>query len=264
MTQKWTIVVPARLQSTRLPKKPLVDLNGKPLIVRVLENLSPLQSHNCRLITAVDDETVLKVVSSFGFEGVMTSVHHESGTDRCLEAISIAQRKQNTPGGLDETDFIINVQGDEPFVSIEDLKNLMTFTETSRYQMNTMFAHTHDMQTVLNPNVVKVLVRDAKALYFSRAPIPFPRDYSASNHPILSKYPYLLHMGIYSFTRTGLQSFCSLPKSTWEETEMLEQLRWIQSGHDLGMLQCSKRTLGIDTPEDLIKAREMIETANSY
>ena len=163
----WLIVIPARLESTRLPQKPLQDLAGKPLIIRVYENLEELRKMGARTIVATDSEKVVTECEKYNAEVMITSVDHQSGTDRCWEVASTLDKN-----------FILNVQGDEPFVDVKSLQNLcMRFKESHWADMGTLVYKVNDGYDFNNPNVVKtVLSAEGKALYFSRSPIPFNRD----------------------------------------------------------------------------------------
>lgn len=239
----WLVVVPARLKSQRLPEKPLADLAGKPLIVRVAENLAPLSASGARIVIATDADKVAAVCKSAGLAVEMTKEAHPSGTDRCAE---VALRN-NHP-------FILNVQGDEPFVNTGDLRRLMNATELAKTaRMGTLFYENHNRDMAKNPNVVKAL-RNAKgmAIHFSRLPLPYVRDDVANGHLPAS---FLQHIGVYSYRRDAILEFVSLPPSPLEQAEKLEQLRAVEQGWQILLEPASAAGIGIDTPEDLEAAR---------
>ncbi len=234
----WLIVVPARLQSTRLPEKPLADLGGKPLVVRVYERLKPLAKLGAEIVVATDAAAVLKVCEAHGVPSILTSVEHKSGTDRCAE---VAMRYARS--------HILNVQGDEPFVDLGDLETLIKMMPRQEASIGTLVHRNESQADFENPNCVKV-IRDEKgqALYFSRAPIPYARA------PARFEF-FWQHLGVYAFHRDALLRFCSLPQHFLEKQESLEQLRAL--GHGLTLLTAEARhpAIGIDTPQDLEAAR---------
>ena len=214
----WLIVVPARLKSERLPRKPLADLAGKPLLVRVYENLLPLAGLGARIVAAVDHDDTARACDAHKIARVMTDESHQSGTDRCAE---VARSESSFK-------FILNVQGDEPFVSLDDLKSLMTAMEASTHPMGTLGFRRHDRDAYLDPNIVKIVMTGNRtAIYFSRAPVPFDREYIRSAKADLS---FIQHQGVYAFRREALIDFCALPPSDLETTEKLEQLRAVEAG----------------------------------
>lgn len=236
--QSWLVVVPARLASTRLPRKPLQDLGGKALIVRVVENLQPLAKEGARIVVAVDDPEVESVVRAAGFAAVMTRVSHQSGSDRCAE---VAEHH--------EAAFVLNVQGDEPFVRTDDLKRLMLQFEKSSASMGSLFVTRQDADGFRDANLVKVVVGDKlRALYFSRAPVPYPRDGGAH-------VSWKQHIGVYAFRREALVKFVSMPMGISEGIEKLEQLRALEHGMEIFMFEVDEASIGIDTPHDLEAAR---------
>ena len=242
---EWLIVIPARLASERLPLKPLVDLAGKPLVVRVFENLAPLTQSGAKVVVAVDDHRTLDACNDFGIHAIMTAPSHQSGTDRCAE---VARQ-------FPERTFILNVQGDEPFVSCADLRNLMTLTTAHKPPMATLGYPSSNLKDYTNPNIVKIVVSDNnEALYFSRAPVPFNRDLMGSGNQDIA---HVQHLGIYAFSQESLANFCRLPPTNLEKVEKLEQLRAVAAGWKILIVQASAKSLGIDTPDDLIRARKV-------
>lgn len=243
--KEWLIVIPARLASERLPLKPLVDLGGKPLIVRVFENLEPLENAGAEIIVAVDDERTLSVCRDFNIKAMMTATSHKSGTDRCAEVAGHFPKKK----------FVLNVQGDEPFVSCEDLKRLMTLMATKNPLMATLGYPSSDFKDYTEPNIVKIVVSGKdEAIYFSRAPVPFERDAMRSGNKNIE---HIQHLGIYAFTRESITQFCKLAPSSLEHVEKLEQLRAVAAGWKILVSRASAKSLGIDTPEDLARAQKV-------
>jgi 3-deoxy-D-manno-octulosonate cytidylyltransferase len=235
---QWLVIVPARLGSSRLPEKPLADLHGKPLIVRVVENLRPLIELGVKVVVATDDSRVVDVCHQAQIVASMTRGDHVSGTDRCFE---IAQKEAG--------DFVLNVQGDEPFVQVSDLIRLMQVMESdTKADVGTLAINATDPLDFANANVVKVVL-DAtdRALYFSRGGIPVDRD-----EP---RQPYLRHIGVYSFRRAALERFCGLPSGKLEMREKLEQLRALENGMIVRVVMATRLTVGVDTAEDLEVAR---------
>lgn len=236
----WLIVIPARLHSTRLPHKPLQNLGGIPLVVRVYQNLLPLVHNDTVAIVATDAEEVVKVCRTYQIPVRLTSTKHESGTDRCAEV-----------AGDFPHPYVLNVQGDEPFVNIDDLRALMHSVEADpRIDLGTLAYICNDAKLADDPNAVKaVRAQDGRAIYFSRASVPFDRDAGRGQQP------FWLHMGIYALRRERLLEFVTLPPSPLERLEKLEQLRAIEQGWHIHLEPAQRFSRGIDTPEDLEAAR---------
>lgn len=236
------VVIPARYQSTRFPGKPLAKIKGKPMIQCTYEQA--IQT-GFPVVVATDDERIQKVVSDFGGQVVMTDVSHTNGTSRCFEAVNVWETMSNK-----EVDVVINVQGDEPFVQPEQIQNLSkAFTDTT-VDIATLAQKIVKEEELFNPNVVK-LVRDTRgyALYFSRAVIPFLRDFLPEEW--LEKHSFFKHIGMYAYTKKALNSIVTLPQGTLELGENLEQLRWLENGYTIAVLETMHQSIGIDTPEDL-------------
>ena len=254
-----TAIVPARLQSTRLPGKPLADINGKPMVVRVMEQVATADFS--QVVAAVDDEAVQDVVEAAGFKSVMTSIDHVSGSDRVNEVAD--QLKL----GADE--IVINVQGDEPLIPTAVLNHMINaMADDAALDWVTFKEPILRVEDYLNPNVVKVVCADTgDALYFSRAPIPHVRDRSQDSLSTedLRMIGASRHIGIYGFRRSALAEFVSLGRNSvgshaaLENIEMLEQLRWLQAGHRIHVLEAPEAVPGgIDTPEDLERVRQLM------
>lgn len=246
---KFVIIIPARYQSTRFPGKPLAMLGGKPVIQRVYEKaLSVLQD----VYVATDDDRIFQAVESFGGKAVMTRSDHKSGTDRIQEAAEKI-------GG--DFDVIINIQGDEPFVHVSQIETLMHLFDDATTQIGTLgkpFDTSCGMANVDNPNSPKIVTdKNGFALYFSRSVIPYVRgEEHATWH---ESFPYLKHLGVYAYRRKVLREVTFLPQSALEKAESLEQLRWLENGYRIRVGKTDIETVGIDTPEDLVKAEEFLK-----
>lgn len=253
---KFRVVIPARYASSRLPGKPLADIAGKPMVVRVAERAA--QSGAEEIIVATDDARVRDAVENAGYRAVMTSSEHASGTDRIAEVAGII--------GCAEDDILVNVQGDEPLIPpalIRDCALALTMREAAA--IATLAHPLHDEAEFRNPNVVKVVTDEqGYALYFSRAPIPWPRDAFANAsrlapHPSLPEgLPVLRHIGLYAYRASFLAAFGGLAPAPPERLEMLEQLRALWHGYRIAVAVTSEAPgLGVDTPEDLARVRSL-------
>lgn len=246
---KFIAIIPARYASTRFPAKPLAILGGKLVIERVYEQVSKVLD---AVVVATDDQRIYDAVKSFGGEVVMTSVEHQSGTDRCYEAYT----KQ---GG--EFDVVINVQGDEPFIDPSQLRAIMSCFENEETQIATLvkpFTVEDGINALESVNTPKVVVdKDFHALYFSRSVIPYLRGINRSEW--LSKHTFYKHIGMYAFRTDVLRQVTELPQSPLEIAESLEQLRWLENGYKIGVGVSNIETIGIDTPEDLERAEEFLK-----
>jgi 3-deoxy-manno-octulosonate cytidylyltransferase (CMP-KDO synthetase) len=233
-------VIPARWSSTRLPGKALADIGGKPMIRHVWEN-ARRSLKLTEIIIACDEPRVHAAALAFGARAVMTRQDHPSGSDRVAEAASAS-----------EADIVVNIQGDEPFIDprlIDALVDALAADPASA--MATVVKRFGSKDDFLNPNMVKVVIdRDHHALYFSRAPVPHHRDGVPSDYS-----RYFRHIGIYAYRRDFLLQYCAWPKSFLEQEEALEQLRVLENGHRIMTVETTIDTIGVDTPEDLEKAR---------
>ena len=248
MNMKFLAIIPARYASTRFPAKPLAKLGGKLVIERVYEQVSKCVE---RVVVATDDERIYDAVMGFGGEAVMTSTEHRSGTDRCREAYEKLGY---------EADIVINVQGDEPFIQPEQIEAFNACFENEATQIATLvkpFAESDGVEALENPNSPKVVVdEDMCALYFSRSVIPYLRGVERSEW--LRHHTFYKHIGIYAFRAEVLREVTSLPQSSLEKAESLEQLRWLENGYKIGVGISNIETIGIDTPEDLARAEEFL------
>lgn len=232
-------IIPARYASTRFPAKALVDIGGKSMIQRVYEQTIQT-SKISKVIVATDDERILDHVHSFGGEAVMTSTEHQSGTDRCQEAL------QKTGGNYD---YVINIQGDEPFISPEPIDHLASVLD-GQTQLATLVKLIDAQDILFNVNVPKaVLNKKNEVMYFSRQTIPFLRN--SEENQWLGTHPFYKHIGIYAYRTDVLGEITKLPVSSLEKAEALEQLRWLENGYSIRAVITTDDSHGVDTPDDL-------------
>ncbi len=243
--EKWLVVVPARLHSQRLRHKPTQLLGGRELVIRTVDNLQTLVKQGAKLVVAVDDERTEEVCHKYGIPCVMTSKDHTSGTDRVWEAAQT----------FGDSEFILNVQCDEPFLSTSDLSSLCRELEqASDFDMATLVHRSKDVGDFNNPNVVKAIVSSQRqALYFTRSPCPVARGRDFEDPG--EDFEFWQHVGVYAYRRMGLKAFCSWPPSPLEDLEKLEQLRALENRLAILAIPAKVASLGIDTPEDLVKAQ---------
>ena len=243
-------MIPARYASSRLPGKPLADIHGKAMVVHVLERA--VQSGAQSVVVATDDVRVQTCVLEAGYQAIMTSPTHASGTERLVEVIAAL-------GWADDT-LVVNVQGDEPLIDPQSIRDTAQQLATHADAMMATLAHPIiDQADFLNPNVVKV-VCDARgyALYFSRAPIPWPRDAFASSTPMPADLQALRHIGLYAYRAGFLETYAQLTPSLVEQAEMLEQLRVLWHGYRISVKVTAHAVApGVDTPEDLARVRSL-------
>lgn len=247
----FTVLVPARLQSTRLPRKPLADLAGVPMIVRVAQRAA--LSGAARVVVAADDAEITAACSAHGVTSVLTRADHATGSDRLAEACEQL--------GLDGTDLVVNVQGDEPLIDPALIDACAA--ELVRRPECVMSTAAHPIDAVdefTNPNVVKVVLDGAgRALYFSRAPIPWWRDGFANGVTALPSPAPLRHIGLYAYQAGFLRRFPTLPASPLEAVESLEQLRVLWHGERIAVhVSADRPGPGVDTPEDLARVRALL------
>ncbi|MBF0612669.1 MAG: 3-deoxy-manno-octulosonate cytidylyltransferase [Magnetococcales bacterium] len=232
------VVIPARYASSRLPGKPLLDINGKPMIRHVWERASQCRAD--RVVVATDDERIADVVRGFGGQVVMTSADHTTGTDRVAEAARLLG-----------AEILINVQGDEPLLDAGAIDALIRpMVEDERLPMATLAHPIASLEELSSPDVVKVVCNvRGNALYFSRSPLPYQRDGGPSMDGVLR------HMGIYGYRADFLQTYARLPPTPLEQREKLEQLRALENGYAIRVVVVEKGGMGVDTPADLAKVR---------
>lgn len=231
-------IIPARYASTRFPGKPLAVLQGKPMVQWVYERVQ--SSEVCDLVVATDDNRIADCVRGFCGKVVMTSPDHASGTDRCGEAANSMHPNDN--------DVVINIQGDEPLISPKEIHLLASAFEDRSVQIATLVNPFQDKELLQNPNVVKVVkAKNGNVLYFSRLPIPYLRENATPPEN------YFRHIGIYAYRYGVLKEIVQLPTSELENSEKLEQLRWLENGYTIRALECDYQGIGVDTPEDLAR-----------
>ncbi len=241
---KTYAIIPARIGSTRLPRKPLLKINGLPLVIHCLNSAKSTGLFS-DVIVATDAKEILDVVEAHGGKGLLTDKGHPSGTDRVFEAASKL--------GLGEEDIIVNIQGDQPVVYKDVVEKLIKFLEQRPDVKMSTPACPALVEEVQNPNRVKVVQsKDGLALYFSRAPIPYLRD--GDTDP-----GYLRHIGIYAYRNGFLKQFVSLPQGRLEVIEKLEQLRALEFGHKIGVVLVDRAPLDVDTMEDLKAVEEYLK-----
>lgn len=247
----FTVLVPARLASTRLPNKPLADIAGLPMIVRVARNAG--RSAASRVVVAADDARIVDACTAHGVEALLTRTGHATGSDRLAEACALL--------GLDGSDLVVNVQGDEPLLDPHMIDACAALLAQRPDCVMSTAAHAIDEVGELdNPNVVKVVLDAAnRALYFSRAPIPWWRDARAAGvAPIGCDATPLRHIGLYAYQAGFLRRFPAMAASPLEATEALEQLRVLWHGERIAVhVSDSRPGPGVDTPEDLARVRAL-------
>lgn len=246
---RYIAIIPARYASTRFPGKPLAMLQGKTVIQRVYEQVKKQLDDAC---VATDDERIYNHVKSWGGNVVMTRANHNSGTDRIEEAVEILEQEGKS------YDVIINVQGDEPFIQPHQIETVCKCFEDKSTQIATLgIRFGNNINNIANPNSPKIVVdNNGFAMYFSRSIIPYCRGVEKENWA--ESFPYLKHIGMYAYRRDVLREVTSLPQSSLEKIESLEQLRWLQNGYKIKVGETNIETIGIDTPEDLQKAEQLL------
>jgi 3-deoxy-manno-octulosonate cytidylyltransferase (CMP-KDO synthetase) len=249
---QYTVLIPARLASTRLPNKPLADISGIPMIVRVAQRVRSGLDSSVRIVVAADHPSILNVCHAHGVEAILTREDHASGSDRLAEACALLR--------LDKQDIVVNVQGDEPLMDpalVQAVADLLNKTPSAA--MSTAAHAIESVADFTNPNVVKVVVDAAGlAMYFSRAPIAWWRDGFAEGIRHLPPLAPLRHIGIYAYRVGFLVGFPALPQAPIEVTEALEQLRAMWHGYRIAVhVSPHSPGPGVDTPEDLERVRNL-------
>jgi 3-deoxy-manno-octulosonate cytidylyltransferase (CMP-KDO synthetase) len=231
---KPVIIIPARYASTRFPGKPLVEINGKSMIMHVVNRAESF----CKdVYVATDDKGIFEHVTSYGSRAIMTKASHQSGTDRISEAFGKIKNNKIF-------DVVVNLQGDEPFIDPKQISELIAVFKKPEVQIGTLARSMKDKKDIADPNKVKVVFdKNGEALYFSRAEIPFIRDAAHAMH--------YKHVGIYAFRPDVLKKICKLPQCDAELTEKLEQLRWLWNGYPIHVAVTKYENVSVDTPGDL-------------
>ena len=247
---QFRVVIPARYASSRLPGKPLADIGGRPMVLRVVERA--LLAGASSVVVATDDARVQQAVEAAGYTALMTSPEHQSGTERLVEVAEAL--------GWDDDTLVVNVQGDEPLIDPELIREAARQLVLHEDAVMATLAHPiHAHEDFVNPNVVKVVADEAGyAVYFSRAPIPWPRDAFSAHAAMPHELGALRHIGLYAYRAGFLRTYAGLAASPLERHEMLEQLRVIWHGFRISLgITSSIPAPGVDTPDDLERVRRM-------
>lgn len=242
-------IIPSRYESQRLPGKPLIDLQGTTIVQRVYEQVSKSKLLS-EAIVATDDDRIFEHIESFGGKAMMTAITHHNGTERCAE---VAER-------MPEFDFVINIQGDEPFISPSQIDELAAVLAEKNAEIATQAKLITNSQELFSEKEVKVILnKNFEVLYMSRSPIPYfkdtPKETWHENHQ------YYKHIGIYGFQREVLMKVAQLPKNDLEQAESLEQLRWLDD-YKIKLSITEYETISIDTKEDLLEAENYLKQLN--
>ena len=238
-------IIPSRYASTRFPAKPLADIDGKSMLLRVWEQCTKSIELD-EIVIATDDQRIYDHVIDFGGKVLMTRPDHQSGTDRCGEVLQKYKDK-----GI-ELDIVVNIQGDEPLLNPNQIDALVRFLKSeSKADLASQFKLSSEPEIATNPNIVKVVTSlGGRALYFSRSPIPFFRN------PI--NISYKKHIGLYAYRADALKTICGLSSTQLEQTESLEQLRWLEHDLNIYMQETTYENKGVDSPEDLEEIIRML------
>ena len=256
MSHRFKVVIPARYGSSRLPGKPLLDIAGKPMIVHVCERAQEADAEE--VVVATDDQRIFQAVTDLGIKAVMTRVDHQSGTERIAEVARLC--------GWSADDIIVNLQGDEPLIPPEAIREVAQALASQKLAgIATLAAKIIDADEIFNPNAVKVVLNQTGyALYFSRAPIPWERGvFDQVDKTPSGVVPYLRHIGLYAYRVDFLNRYCSWPASALESVEALEQLRILWQGEAILVNIIAKTPeAGVDTHEDLLRVARVLALAH--
>ncbi len=245
-------IIPARYASSRFPGKPLVDLLGKPLVWYVYSRAKQALEH---VVVATDDKRIFQTVTDLGGFAIMTSQNHKSGTERCAEAVLNVEKQLG-----EKFDLVINIQGDEPLIEPPIISTLEK-NFTPQDQIATLIKQETDAENLFDPNVVKVLVdKNKNAIYFSRQTIPYLRDIPKKQW--LENFTFYSHIGIYAYRKDILLQITKLEPTPLEKAEKLEQLRWIENGYKIKTSIVVYDAIGVDTPADLEKVKQILLSKN--
>lgn len=238
-------IIPSRYASTRFPGKPLIIIKGKSMIHRVYGQ-SMKSRKLTKVVVATDDERIYDHVKGFGGEVLMTDASHANGTARCNEIISLLEKNG------EHFDVAVNIQGDEPYISPEQIDSIVGLFENSKAKIATLVKKISSSDELFDPNVVKAVMDNSNnALYFSRHPIPMLRG--ADNMNWLDNFTFFKHIGIYGYRTNILKTIANMPAGKLEQAEKLEQLRWLENGIPVTVGITDYESVAIDTPDDLIK-----------
>lgn len=246
--KKTIAIIPARLHSTRLPEKLILDLAGVPLIIRTCQAISN-SKYIDEVVVAVDSPKLQTICEQYGYKSIMTDENINSGSDRIYAAYQKLEKDYT---------YIINVQGDEPLIKAEDLDNLIEQFEKSKCDVGTIYKKISDINQLKSSDNVKVIFNErGEAIYFSRSIIPFLRDINPDEY--LEKHDFFKHIGIYIYTEKSLSAFVSLEQSNLEKAEKLEQLRLIENGYKIFCCETKNEIHGVDTQDDYEYVKKMFE-----
>ncbi|MCP9765367.1 3-deoxy-manno-octulosonate cytidylyltransferase [Lacihabitans soyangensis] len=242
-------IIPARYSSSRFPAKLLKTIHGKSILQMVYEQCEKTQSLS-KIVVATDHEAIFEHVEGFHGEVVMTSTKHESGTDRCAEALKLF-------GGNSSYDYVVNIQGDEPLIDPNTIDGLCSILD-DKIEIASACFPIGKMEDLLSPNVVKVVIGEKKqALYFSRSPIPHIRDQKIDQW--LEHNVFYKHLGIYAYRVDILEKLGKYPMAKLESQEKLEQLRWLSNGFKINMVEATSEGFGIDTEQDFERLKQFLD-----
>ena len=242
-------IIPSRYASSRFPGKPLIDLNGKSMIQRVYEQASASKYLN-KVVVATDDQRISDHITSFGGNVIMTSADHPSGTDRCKEALHLLK---------EQYDYVVNIQGDEPLISPDQVDELAGLLQDASIELATQMIPVKTSEELFDTKEVKIVLNTKnEALYFSRQPIPFIKNVEEKEWHL--HHQYFRHVGMYAYRSDILDKITELPVSSLEKAESLEQLRWIENGFTIKCVITSFESLCIDTPEDAEKIKQLLKS----
>ncbi|MCK9254703.1 MAG: 3-deoxy-manno-octulosonate cytidylyltransferase [Bacteroidales bacterium] len=245
---EFIAIIPARYGSTRFPGKPLVLINNKTMVHNVYMQVAKVFDE---VWVATDDIRIVNEVESFLGNVVLTKKKHKSGTDRCAEAIEKIQTLKNKTW-----EVVINIQGDEPFIKTEQLKEIKKCFKSKRTQIATLIKPINNKDDIFNTNKPKVVInKNNEAIYFSRSPIPFLRGVNQTKW--VTKHSFFKHIGLYGYRTEVLQEITKLSVSKLEQAESLEQLRWIENGYKIKTAFTEHESISIDTPKDLEKIKQL-------
>jgi 3-deoxy-manno-octulosonate cytidylyltransferase (CMP-KDO synthetase) len=248
-----TAIIPARYASSRFPGKPLALIGNRSMIQRVYEQARKSLEN---VFVATDDERILEAVIAFGGKAVMTSTEHNSGTDRCSEAVSKIESETDI-----KIDVVINVQGDEPFIKPEQIDLLISCFNDNSVEIATLICRADTNEDIFNPNQIKTVISlKGDALYFSRAAIPYLRDIELNEWS--QNHTFYKHLGIYGYKKDTLKELTLLNSSSLETAESLEQNRWLENGYKIRTAVTKWDSVGIDTPEDIERTERFIDDFN--
>jgi 3-deoxy-manno-octulosonate cytidylyltransferase (CMP-KDO synthetase) len=240
-------IIPARYASTRFPGKPLIDIDGKSMVQRVYEQASKSKSLN-QIVVATDDERIFNHIKNFSGKVVMTSTDCASGTDRCYDAIQQLDA---------DIDYVINIQGDEPFIAPEQIDELATALTGNGIELATQMIKVNSYESLFDKGEVKIVLNsNDEAMYFSRMVIPFIKGVPETEWHL--HHNYYRHVGMYAYRKDILEKITALPVSSLEKAESLEQLRWIENRFIIKCILTAYESHCIDTPDDLQKARQIL------